>query len=521
MFSHLRVRDTPSVSQIVLLVALLLGFIIRGLVTFSHDFPPNDGGLFFNMVQDLSANNLSLPLYTTYNQANIPFAYPPLGLYVAAILAKLNVPLIQVFRYLPLLVSTSSILAFYQFAHSYLENELSAAFATIAIALLPEGFQWRIMGGGLTRSLGFLFGLLTLNSAYHLLKETTWKQITMTGILGAATVLSHPEATFHFALGVLLIMIFFARKRNTFFAMGWSGLITVLITSVWWLPVLEAHSISLIFSLLRASSWTPWYVLLWGLIYHLDPLIWAFTLLGLIANQKYKIAYLLTFFGSMFLILPRSAPQFAILIVALFFGIGLELVYKRILLNIAWENNEISKNPFYPSKKAAGLIIIFAFIFIPNWVYTITSPIFNSLSQPERDAMEWIKNNTIPHSRFLIIDGEDFIFSSNAEWFPALTGRVNAVAVQGYEWLENVNFRQEINIDTALQTCGAQNQDCITAWSNQFNIAYSYIYIVKGSDSSTVPMTYCCFDLKVSLDSAKEFELIYENNAVAIYKKVR
>ncbi len=49
------------------------------------DFPLNDGGLFATMIQDLVNNRLLLPASTTYNGLDIPFAYPPLAFYVAAL----------------------------------------------------------------------------------------------------------------------------------------------------------------------------------------------------------------------------------------------------------------------------------------------------------------------------------------------------------------------------------------------------------------------------------------------------
>ena len=57
-----------------------------GCPILASDFPINDGGIFFVMAGELSDAHLALPAETTYNNAHIPFAYPPLGLYVAAAL---------------------------------------------------------------------------------------------------------------------------------------------------------------------------------------------------------------------------------------------------------------------------------------------------------------------------------------------------------------------------------------------------------------------------------------------------
>src|SRR5688572_16295208 len=46
--------------------------------------PLNDGGLFQAMARDISDAHFGLPAYTSYNGGDIPFAYPPLALYLAA-----------------------------------------------------------------------------------------------------------------------------------------------------------------------------------------------------------------------------------------------------------------------------------------------------------------------------------------------------------------------------------------------------------------------------------------------------
>ncbi|MDP1780012.1 MAG: hypothetical protein Q8K73_07045, partial [Anaerolineales bacterium] len=81
-----RKLDFPT---LLLFTALLLGAIIRFYPAVSNGFPLNDGGMFYTMIRDLKANHYILPQLTTYNFADIPFAYPPLGFYIAALLSTL------------------------------------------------------------------------------------------------------------------------------------------------------------------------------------------------------------------------------------------------------------------------------------------------------------------------------------------------------------------------------------------------------------------------------------------------
>jgi len=68
-----------------LFVAVLVGAVIRFLPLGASPYALNDGALFAHMANDLARNGFLLPEFTTYNGENIPFAYPPLGIYLTAI----------------------------------------------------------------------------------------------------------------------------------------------------------------------------------------------------------------------------------------------------------------------------------------------------------------------------------------------------------------------------------------------------------------------------------------------------
>jgi hypothetical protein len=66
--------------------AIAIGFVVRAMFVFSSSFPLNDGGMFYAMVRDLQGNGYAIPSFTSYNLGNVPFTYPPLGFYLAAVL---------------------------------------------------------------------------------------------------------------------------------------------------------------------------------------------------------------------------------------------------------------------------------------------------------------------------------------------------------------------------------------------------------------------------------------------------
>jgi len=108
-------EDRPHPSQArpyrqALIAAVLLGAAVRTYHVLSHGFPLNDGGLFFSMVRDLQAAHYRLPAFTSYNDAGIPYAYSPLGFYLAALVNDWTpLSLVDVFRWLPLVADRKSV----------------------------------------------------------------------------------------------------------------------------------------------------------------------------------------------------------------------------------------------------------------------------------------------------------------------------------------------------------------------------------------------------------------------------
>ncbi len=147
---------------VLLLNAVLVGLLVRLSFVVASGFPLNDGGLFYAMSEDLWRAGYALPLHTSCNSAGIPYAYPPLAFYLAALLRDvLAVNLLDVLRFAPLLLKTLAIGSFILLARSLLPARVAVLFAVYAFALFPS-FQWEIMGGGLARSLGLLFAIVAV-----------------------------------------------------------------------------------------------------------------------------------------------------------------------------------------------------------------------------------------------------------------------------------------------------------------------------------------------------------------------
>jgi hypothetical protein len=119
----------PSI--LLLFITFLIGGYIRLAYVLQSDFPINDGGLFYTLIKDLMANHYRLPLTTSYNHLNLPFAYPPFIFYLSGFLADLTSwGLINIIRILPAIFTVLTIPAFFLLASVLIENKDQVVFAT-------------------------------------------------------------------------------------------------------------------------------------------------------------------------------------------------------------------------------------------------------------------------------------------------------------------------------------------------------------------------------------------------------
>lgn len=95
---YLRVQFKPTTKTI---TAALLGLVVvtRLCLLFTRTFPLGDGGFFYAIVESMAYHGQWWQAYVEFNGQSIPFAYPPLGFWIAALLVKAGIPPLKVFLY--------------------------------------------------------------------------------------------------------------------------------------------------------------------------------------------------------------------------------------------------------------------------------------------------------------------------------------------------------------------------------------------------------------------------------------
>lgn len=507
--------QSPSArfAHLLLVTALLFGLIIRMAAPINAGGPVNDGGMFLQMILDLQNNGFQLPDVTTYNNADIPFVYPPLGFYLAGgIQSMTQIPFQVIFQYLPAILSTLAIAAFYFLALQITGDKLKASLATLFYALTPQSFDWSIMGGGVTRAPALIFSFLTLAFAYRLFTTGDARQIVPTSLSATLLVLSHPEITLQTVVSIGVLALFFLRGRSGIIqSMVVAGL-TALLTLPWWLTVVSQHGLAPFQAALAAHPRNFAYSLLYLFQFNLTgetllAIVAILGLIGLVQGLLKRQWFLPVWIGLSFVTDPRAAPFVSLIPLALLAVDGLDTILRGMGLPLQMEQG-------FDSKPARFILVgLIAYLFMSGLILSMWFGNELRILPEERQAFQWIMENTPENSRFLLLTGHAALSDPVSEWFPVLSSRTSIVTVQGHEWTTASPLLLNLQSYTRAQACLHKNPRCLSSWD------FEYLYIRRvwpGRQGNVTPQS---FVLETGLRSSNEYELVYESETSLIFAR--
>jgi hypothetical protein len=517
---------------LILFWAVLLGGFLRFYPALQAGFPINDGGLFYNLILDLLANNFRLPAFSSFNGGALPFAYPPLPFYLSALLVRLfALDPLQLLRWLPALFATLCLIPFYFLARELLRDPVKAALATFSYALLPESFAWFVMGGGLTRSLGRFFALLTLFLVYKLFTTRQRRLVLPVALAAAGLSLSHPEATVHTLGMVFIFWLFFGRNRAAVVHSMLVAGLTLLFTAPWWGTITGQHG----WQIFRAAAQTGWQSL-FGITFLLSDftfelglsLIGVLALIGLLAHLLRKQFLLPLLLLTPVLIEPRSAPTVVVIPAALLAADALVEVIFPAFARFSKRDpgSEESEPPLLPLSGSLRPVTAFYLLYPLLGAFSLAMILSaNALQPAEQTAIQWVKANTAPDARFVLVTPTTTDMDTPVqEWFPTLSGRVSQNVVQGYEWLgREVFFRRRDNF-ARLTGCAYQTVTCLTDWQTATGLDFDYLYLApqfvktyyEYGGVTGLPVGNA---LLQSVQASPNYQPVYARDGIYIFKK--
>jgi hypothetical protein len=505
-------------TQFFLFLTAIFGIGVRVFPLLRTDFPLVDGGMFYNMILDLQANHYLLPAYTTYNLLQIPYAYPPLAFYVTGLINSLtHLPLLELIRWLPLAANLLVLPVVYLFARQLLRSSPSAALVTFLYAMMPNAYWWQITGGGLTRSLGALFGFLTIYCALRMFQEKRTAWLFGTLAAGTLVVLSHPEWALQAAVGAALMGLWWGRNRTGLRHALLALLGIIILTAPWWLTVVLQHGAGIFLYASQSTDsrlffWTPLLTLSFTAEY--VAFLSVFAVIGIFLALARREYFLPIWVLAGLFVDPRGGIPFTLLPFSILAaGVIIDVVAPYFLRLRGREADEWWRALELPVGKAFfGFLAIFC---VAN-AYTVSSTIsYHALTTQERQALAWIATETDPGANFLVLSGEtNPVHSALLEWFPALTGRHNLTTVQGSEWLPGEqHYQVRLKLFSQAQSCLYANTGCLSGLVDSYREPIDII--VLSQEDGIIPID--ATPLYQSLHNSPAFRLLYANEEIKVF----
>jgi hypothetical protein len=500
-------RFAPVIGSAALhtLAATLAGLMVRLSYVLASDFPLNDGGMFFAMTRDLIDAGLAMPPTTTYNDLAIPFAYPPLGFYLAAVITTATgIDLLELFRWLPLLLSVACIPAFALLARELLPPTAARA-AGYAYALVPGGFVWPIMGGGLTRSLGLLFALLALAALVRALDGGSRRALIVAAALSGLAAVSHPNAAAFVAVSAILIGVLRSRTRASFLRLALVGAGAVVVAAPWWLTVVLRSGITpftaaasasrtedlilpAIGTLLRWNAWNE----------PLFPLVSALALVGLVISLVRRDLLAALWIVALAFALPGPFQMLSAIPLALLAGVGVSALFE---LPVAARTRRVL------GATGIGYLTVAALLAFVG--------VLEGLPADERVAMKWIADETPAGARVLVVTTRSWGMDAAGEWLPALGRRASVVVPQGADWIPGVAPQRTVQHARA-ERCAQSDGDCLERLAAD-GVRFDYVYLASIRSTGDRTSVTCCEALAAALRSDSRYSLAHEGGSVLVF----
>jgi hypothetical protein len=410
-------------------VALITGLGLRLAPILAADFPLKDGGLFVTMAHDIRNAGFGLPEFSTFNAGNVPFAYPPLGLYILALIPG---DPIATERWLPLVWSLLAIPGIYLLARE-ITDEWHAGMTALIFAAMPV--TWAIEGGGVTRALALVLLLLALWRMAVLVRVPGMKNAALAGVLAGTAILAHPAVGFSgLASGALLLAFKPSRRGLAFGAMA--GLVAAAVISPWLIMVVIRYGPEALFAA--------------GGSHHLDETLGRLLTVGPSAIGTLDFVLPLALFGLVMVLHRREWlwPTWIALLVVIPGGEGRYAAIPWAMLAAAGALS------IADAARSAGALrlaagIGFAWLFVASLLAGYQQ--FPAIPAGIRQAIVQAGADTTPQTRFAIVTDDARLEAPLLDWFPTLSRRISVATYMGLEWTSVEQWDSTVALDDRIQ----------------------------------------------------------------------
>jgi hypothetical protein len=332
---------------------------------------------------------------------------------VAALHSSTGISVLQILRFFPATVSVLTIGAFGCLAFTML-SRVAAVASIFVFALLPADSIQQIKGGGMTRSLGMFFALLTLAFVIPLFRRKAWNRLPAAIVFAALTVLSHPEWTLFTAVGTAVLFAAYGRDSKSLRLAAFLCLGTAVLTAPWWILCISRHGVApFLAPITGSSSAFQWYVgplnlFILNLSVNRDLLFslsTALALAGLLFCSVNRQWLFPTWLLAIVVVSERGPLDKGAVIFALLAGIGVQEVVLPLLHATPTPGLRTGVNTARPSTIFVAAVLVFSVLQSTVNSIVTEATAASALSSSDRSAMQWVSVHTAPSGTFVVITG--------------------------------------------------------------------------------------------------------------------
>jgi hypothetical protein len=374
------------------------------------------------------------------------------------------------------------------------------------------------MGGGVTRSIGFLFAILAIYFVWEVFQENkiSYKLIWV-ALFSSLTILSHPVTSLFLLFSVIVIYLYHHPVQIKILLI--LAALILLGSSPWWGTVFRYHGITPFFGASNTGH-LNWFEIknLMTQKYGYEnsyflSIVSVLAILGLFSKRKKMSLTLGILCVVGYVVIPRGGVDLLTIYLPVLATLGFQVVTGAWNAEYSTEGRNYFPDELKSKQTRAFLIFIFIYVFLGAYTYKfVENKADLRLNESNILAMEWLRDNTDETDSILVFPPSeanrywwnDFI----SEWLPALSERESLTTVQGYEWIPSI-FEERVKSYTELRNCSL-DYSCIKEWQAKNSPKANYIYFDDLAKFGILSEKFL---------SSDSYSIIYENEGVVILEK--
>lgn len=445
-------------------------------------YPLGYAGLYKLSIELLIDNRLTIPDFLPYyGPGETPFAYPPIGFYIAALANRLlNLSLDTYIRFAPAVWTIIAIIAVYVLGRKVFKSRAKASATALFFGLSLEIYNYHATAAGIVRGPALLWTVLALIGLWAVLRDGS-KSIRHTLLAGIAMGLTAATHLAYLTFLVLMAGLLLISRIDDGFLKRLARFVSICVfgaavSSPWWVTVINRYSVEV---LSRASSTHGTFYKLgevlngnavtifasafsrWGMV----PLIGLLTL-GMVYAIIRRRYFSILIFIITFLVIGEG-DRFLMLI-------GAFIVADMVIDVLKPDSNLTGIHLNRPIEVALATLCLVGFMTVQ--MYDRLSQLHPALNSDLVQAAEWLRVNTDQHSSYLYFSSDQ----DSGEWLPYLSQRAPAVGHWGAEW--NGTYSSQYSLMTEVGECANfYSVSCLEILKAKTSLSYEYILVAVSS----------------------------------------